>query len=333
MTGILQRFARAALTSAAVASVASLAFERNLLAQAPSSTLPIVTSASAPFYPDEAMAYGVYGVVHAKVVTDGTVVVDVTVLDGPQLLRQATVENLRTWRFRPFIRTEFVVEFEYTMTYAPECSTEQNAVVIMDLPTKVHITKPKRYACVFSTPGRARAADSDGENWLTYEERQHIPTLVGFAECLAVSSGARSPVELDWTSTARQITTRLKSHVAEQQRPVIDIVKEEVNREIERRKSVPLSTATRPAFRDGKYWDSLDESERMGYASGFIGCERLHPGGYAHFDHLADLYAVWISEWFAVGTITEKRDDALFSQRSNSTIVSVFLGLKDKWAW
>jgi TonB family protein len=77
--------------------------------------LPRVVEHSDPNYPPLARQTSIQGDVHVKITTDGEVVTTVEALDGHPLLKAATLENVRTWKFAHHKPATFVVTFHYKL--------------------------------------------------------------------------------------------------------------------------------------------------------------------------------------------------------------------------
>jgi hypothetical protein len=116
----------------------------------------IVVSATAPRYPDTAYAGGVDGTIRIHVWTDGVRVSKSEVLSGPMLLRQETVDNIKTWQLRQHSPADFDVTFRYTLLDSDNCY-EDGAAVVMHLPTSVEISKKRTQIC---DPIGSRAKDT-----------------------------------------------------------------------------------------------------------------------------------------------------------------------------
>jgi peptidyl-prolyl cis-trans isomerase A (cyclophilin A) len=71
---------------------------------------------SAPRYPIDAKQAGVSGLVkiEALIGTDGTIK-ELKVLDGPEVLQQAALDAVRTWRYKPYLLNGQVVEVRTTI--------------------------------------------------------------------------------------------------------------------------------------------------------------------------------------------------------------------------
>jgi len=69
-----------------------------------------------PVYPIEAKKAGVSGtvVLSATIGTDG-IVKDLQVVSGPQMLQQAALDAVRSWRYRPYLLNGQPVEIHTTV--------------------------------------------------------------------------------------------------------------------------------------------------------------------------------------------------------------------------
>jgi periplasmic protein TonB len=67
-------------------------------------------------YPPTAKAAGISGTVEleATISKDGSVK-DLSIVSGPVQLRQAAVESVRTWRYRPFMLNNEATEVQTTV--------------------------------------------------------------------------------------------------------------------------------------------------------------------------------------------------------------------------
>ena len=87
--------------------------------------LPIVVSASVPFYPRVAQLAHIEGTVRLRISTDGKGVSSADVESGPPMLARAAKENVKTWQFEQHIPTTFETTFRYVLTN-PKCVSECN---------------------------------------------------------------------------------------------------------------------------------------------------------------------------------------------------------------
>jgi hypothetical protein len=81
----------------------------------PCGTLPAVVQHAEPIYPPLARQTRIAGDVRLKITTDGESVTDVQVDGGHPLLRQAAVDNVRTWKFAKHPAGCFEVIFRYKL--------------------------------------------------------------------------------------------------------------------------------------------------------------------------------------------------------------------------
>jgi hypothetical protein len=112
-----------------------------------------VGRAPVPGYPAEARRQGTVGQVILRVEQSG----ERSAVSGPAELRQAAVENLRSWEFSP-PRTAFEVVYNYSLV-AGDCGPQQNPTVRMELPYRVEIVAKRPITCgqpVTSAPATRR---------------------------------------------------------------------------------------------------------------------------------------------------------------------------------
>ena len=107
-------------------------------------SLPVVTSASVPFYPRMAQAAHISGEVLLRVSTDGTRVSAVSVEDGPSMLAAAAVENVKTWQFEKHKPMQFETTFHYSITLGGcdadcNCDSAGHNTVLLNLPSDIEI--------------------------------------------------------------------------------------------------------------------------------------------------------------------------------------------------
>ena len=106
-------------------------------AQQPKAVLPMVAGGAVPLYPPLARATKVQGVVHLKVVTDGTRVITAHAEDGNRLLAAASEENAQTWRFSKHEPTSFTVTYRYRLDASAD---PNNPTVTLRFPTEVDVS-------------------------------------------------------------------------------------------------------------------------------------------------------------------------------------------------
>ena len=108
--------------------------------------LPIVASATVPFYPRIAREARIEGVVRLQVSTDGKRVSSMSVKGGPPVLIPAAEENVRTWQFKEHRPTTFEVTFHYKMLPESECELD-NGTVLLRLPAEVEVSAKGVQSC------------------------------------------------------------------------------------------------------------------------------------------------------------------------------------------
>lgn len=123
--------------------------------------LPRISSASMPFYPATALEAGIEGTVLLRVTTDGRRIVVIQPENGPELLAQPAIENVKTWRFDSHAPTSFEVKFQYRFAgYScdPECNCHALAPesVRLRLPAEVELVGPSRILCNSTEPAPSR---------------------------------------------------------------------------------------------------------------------------------------------------------------------------------
>ena len=118
-------------------SVLLAAFLATAVAQQPKAVLPMVAGGAVPLYPPLARAARVQGVVHLKVVTDGTRVVTAQAEGGNRLLAAASEENARTWQFSKHEPTSFTVTYRYRLDANAD---PNNSTVTLRFPTEVDVS-------------------------------------------------------------------------------------------------------------------------------------------------------------------------------------------------
>jgi len=77
--------------------------------------LPKVVQHSQPIYPPLARQTRIQGDVRVRLVTDGASVTNVEAVAGHPLLRKATEDNVRTWKFASHRPSSFFVTFRYKL--------------------------------------------------------------------------------------------------------------------------------------------------------------------------------------------------------------------------
>jgi hypothetical protein len=113
-------------------------------AQSSTDVLPVVISASVPIYPRLAREVDVEGVVHLRVITDGSKALRIEYENGPAMLARAAQENIRTWKFQEHKPTSFEATFRYRfLPDGPACAGDadtNDATVVLKLPNEAEIT-------------------------------------------------------------------------------------------------------------------------------------------------------------------------------------------------
>lgn len=106
------------------------------MAQLSSEVLPQVTQHAQPSYPPLARQTRIDGEVRVKFTTDGESVLDVASESGHPLLRTATEENVRTWKFVAHTPGTFHVTFRYKL------ATDAIEVSFLESPAFVQVEAP-----------------------------------------------------------------------------------------------------------------------------------------------------------------------------------------------
>src|SRR5262245_6984225 len=81
--------------------------------QPPPESLPRVTSAAVPFYPQIARRARIEGTVVLRITTDGKKVFGLIALSGPPMLSTAAAVNAKTWQFEEHTPMTFDATFRY----------------------------------------------------------------------------------------------------------------------------------------------------------------------------------------------------------------------------
>lgn len=126
-----------ACRSLSTLSVLLATFLGTAVAQQPKGVLPTIAGGAVPLYPPLARAARVEGVVHLKVVTDGTKVVTAQADDGNRLLAAASEENVRTWQFSKHGPLSFTVTYRYRLDANVD---PNNPTVTLRFPTEVDVS-------------------------------------------------------------------------------------------------------------------------------------------------------------------------------------------------
>ena len=139
----LQSYSRFAMTGMLIGFISYVAVTAAAQSRRP---LPIVVTASVPFYPSIARAAHITGDVHLRISTDGKRVSAISVESGPPMLVAATEENIRTWEFKEPHPTMFETTFHYKLVPSKcdaqcDCDFEfDSGTVLLKLPTDVEVT-------------------------------------------------------------------------------------------------------------------------------------------------------------------------------------------------
>jgi outer membrane biosynthesis protein TonB len=115
-------------------------------------TLPVVSSASVPFYPRTPRIAHFDGVVRLRVSTDGLRVSKIDIESGQPMLAQAAEENIRTWVFEKHSTTSFEVTFRYTLVPSTcgascNCNNLGNGTAVIRFPTEVDVSASEVVVC------------------------------------------------------------------------------------------------------------------------------------------------------------------------------------------
>jgi hypothetical protein len=106
------------------------------MAQQSPEALPKVIQHAAPIYPPLARQTRIDGEVRVKFTTNGEFVLDVAVESGHPLLRTATEDNIRTWKFVAHAPGTFHVTFRYKF------ATDATEVTFLESPAIVQVEAP-----------------------------------------------------------------------------------------------------------------------------------------------------------------------------------------------
>jgi hypothetical protein len=87
--------------------------------------LPIVVSASVPFYPRVAQLAHIEGLVKLRISTDGKQASSIDVESGSPMLAQAAEQNVKTWQVEQHTPTTFEATFRYVLL-SPQCVLQCN---------------------------------------------------------------------------------------------------------------------------------------------------------------------------------------------------------------
>ncbi len=122
------------------------------LAQPRDKPLPLVVSASAPFYPPIPRQAHIEGVIRLRLLTDGNRVSQIHVESGPPLLVQAAEENVKTWEFKQHTPVTFETTFQYKLLPSKcdskcNCDDRENGTAHLHLPTEVEVSAKADITC------------------------------------------------------------------------------------------------------------------------------------------------------------------------------------------
>lgn len=118
----------------------ALALAGNVTAQ--EAAFPRIVEHAHASYPAIAMSANVQGDVMVKFTTDGRVVVSAEAASGPQLLQQASVDNVKTWKFAHHAPGTFQAIFRFKIL-GPDHPAEDifpglpNLIEVISLPGTV----------------------------------------------------------------------------------------------------------------------------------------------------------------------------------------------------
>lgn len=118
--------------------------------------LPVVVTASVPFYPPAARVAHIEGTVQLRIATDGKRASAIAVQSGPPMLAAAAEENVRTWLFKEHKSVTFDATFQYKLLSESECDMD-NGVVTLRLPTEVQVTAKTWQTCDPAVEGKPKA--------------------------------------------------------------------------------------------------------------------------------------------------------------------------------
>jgi len=115
-------------------------------------SLPIVTSASVPFYPRVPQTAHIEGVVKLRIWTDGIGVSSAKVESGPVMLGKTAEENIKSWKFEQHTPTTFEVTFRYVLLPSKcdpgcRCDDTEHPTVVLHLPSLVEVSAKRVMTC------------------------------------------------------------------------------------------------------------------------------------------------------------------------------------------
>lgn len=105
---------------------------------APTVNYSAQVSADVPRYPVLARTARVFGTVEVQVTVKDGVVTATEIKSGHKLLTQATIDNIKTWRFEPNVNTTLTTKFNYRIETEKPLSTDP--IIKLQLPYSVTIT-------------------------------------------------------------------------------------------------------------------------------------------------------------------------------------------------
>jgi hypothetical protein len=112
----------------------------------PAQPLPLVLSASVPFYPAVPRKAGIEGEVRVSVTTDGKKASAFHVLSGHNMLVSATIDVIKSWQFQQHDPTTFETVFRYKLLQEAECYFDA-PTVRLHLPDTVEVTAKRIWTC------------------------------------------------------------------------------------------------------------------------------------------------------------------------------------------
>jgi TonB family protein len=138
------------------------------MAQQSSEALPQVIQHAQPMYPPLARQTRIDGEVRVKFTTDGESILDVATESGHPLLRTATEENVRTWKFVAHTPGTFHATFRYKFsTDATEVSfLESPAIVQVEAPT--HMIGGIVWGWLDLGTWKAQLSSAHGKTWQVF---------------------------------------------------------------------------------------------------------------------------------------------------------------------
>lgn len=98
--------------------------------------IPVVIEAKLPLYPSNARVSNISGTVKLKVITDGSAVTKIVVIEGPPMLSIAAKAMISEWKFLQHDPTDFVVTIQYVLNTS---ENRINDVINFDVSTKIVI--------------------------------------------------------------------------------------------------------------------------------------------------------------------------------------------------